>query len=57
MDARYSLALLGDFPTAIADEIEAALEERISELGSVLHEDVTLFRGDPRRFRPKFDRC
>ncbi|WAH55901.1 toll/interleukin-1 receptor domain-containing protein [Pseudomonas silvicola] len=57
MDARYSLALLGDFPAAIADEIEAALEERVSELGLVLHEDVTLFRGDPRRFRPKLDRC
>ncbi|MFJ7007929.1 toll/interleukin-1 receptor domain-containing protein [Pseudomonas putida] len=57
MDARYSLALLGDFPNTIADEIEAALEERVSELGLVLHQDVTLYRGKARHFLPKFDRC
>ncbi|MGE8327921.1 toll/interleukin-1 receptor domain-containing protein [Pseudomonas urmiensis] len=57
MDARYSLALLGDFPTAIADEIEAAIQERISVLGLELHKDVTLYRGKPRGFRPKHDRC
>jgi len=57
MDARYSLALLGDFPTAIADEIEAAIKVRISDLGLELHKDVTLFRGNPRDFRPRLDRC
>jgi hypothetical protein len=67
MDARYSLALLGDFPIAIAiaiaiaDEIEAAIQERISVLGLELHKDVTLYRGNPRGnprgFRPKHDRC
>lgn len=57
MDARYSLALLGDFPTVIADEIEAAIKERISVLGLELHKDVTLLKGNPRAFRPKPDRC
>jgi hypothetical protein len=57
MDAHYSLALLGDFPDALADQIEAAIEERISELGLELQKDVTLFRGSPKAFRPKFDRC
>lgn len=57
MDARYSLALLGDFPTAIADQIESVIQSQISELGLKLHEDVTLFRGSPKDFHPKFDRC
>lgn len=55
--ARYSLGLLGDFPKDVADAIEAAIAERIAELGLELNKDVTLFRGSPKNFNPRLDRC
>ncbi|KJZ64362.1 toll/interleukin-1 receptor domain-containing protein [Pseudomonas fluorescens] len=56
-NARYFLALLGDFPSDVADAIKAQLRDRIAELGLELGKDVTLFEGSPRGFNPRADRC
>lgn len=53
----YELALLGEVPTALRDEIVAALTEGVAELGLELGVAVSLFEGAPQDFRPGGDRC
>lgn len=53
----YEVALLGNVPSSVAEQITLELQSKLGELGFRIGDEVSLFTGLPSEFRPSGERC